>query len=286
MPQGTVFCFTSFCHKESKPVYDDTVQYLVYQIEETKDAKKHYQGYVEFKRTSGVSDVKRIAGRSAHVEQARCPDAAAAYCFKEDTRVEGPFHFGSRRLHGNGGRKRGRVDELAERIVGGEGLEDVCRADPGAFARAHAGLKAVRDLTIGRRDSNTPCHVEVRIGPFRSGKSRGAREDQRGSPFYTKPADDKWWNDYAGEKIVIIDDFDGSDAISPTQLLRICDRYPMAVETKGGTIQLLATKIIFTTSMEVSEWYRETKYWGRWQHHQNAFMARVNECGAIIRTEG
>ena len=58
---------------------------------------------------------------------------------------------------------------------------------------------------------------------------------------------DKWWDGYHGEKTVIFDDFKGSSMrLHDFQL--IVDRYPVKVETKGSTVELSATRLVFTSN--------------------------------------
>lgn len=79
-------------------------------------------------------------------------------------------------------------------------------------------------------------------GPTGSGKTRDAFENTK-DPFIWSVC--KWWDGYDAHEHVIIDDF-RKDFCSFHKLLRILDRYPETVETKGGSRQLLATKIIIT----------------------------------------
>ena len=56
------------------------------------------------------------------------------------------------------------------------------------------------------------------------------------------------------EETVIFDDFKGSSMrLHDFQL--IVDRYPVKVETKGSTVELSATRLVFTSNKHPSEWY-------------------------------
>ena len=51
----------------------------------------------------------------------------------------------------------------------------------------------------------------------------------------------KWWDNYAQEEIIILDEFYGW--LPYCEMLRLLDRYPCQVETKGGSINFAPNKI-------------------------------------------
>ena len=64
----------------------------------------------------------------------------------------------------------------------------------------------------------------------------------------------KWWEGYDAQEYVIIDDMRG-DFLKFHQLLKLLDRYPYRVETKGSTRQFLATHIFITSSYHPEEMF-------------------------------
>lgn len=71
--------------------------------------------------------------------------------------------------------------------------------------------------------------------------------------FYMKPRGE-WWDGYAQEENVIVDDFYGW--ISFDQLLRVCDRYPLRLPIKGSFVQFTSKRVIFTSNKMVCDWYK------------------------------
>lgn len=88
--------------------------------------------------------------------------------------------------------------------------------------------------------------------------------------IYYKPHG-KWWQRYDGEHTVIMDDFYGW--VPYDEMLRIMDRYPHKVETKGGYKEFLSKQLIITSNLHPCEWYNT-----KWYNHrkQEAFERRID----------
>jgi len=95
-------------------------------------------------------------------------------------------------------------------------------------------------------------------GPTGAGKSRAASELM--PEAYYKDGGTKWWDNYSGESDVIIDDFRfcASDRdVTFSYILRLTDRYPFQVQTKGGYCEFSAKRIIFTSPMSPEDAFRD-----------------------------
>lgn len=88
-------------------------------------------------------------------------------------------------------------------------------------------------------------------GPAGSGKSMTARLiGTKLGGYYLKPQN-KWWDGYQGEPVVIIDDLDTSVL---SYYLKIWgDRYAFTGETKGGTVPIPCKKLIITSNYSIKE---------------------------------
>lgn len=232
----------------------------VYQLERGANGTEHLQGYVEFSRGLRLASVRSILP-TAHWEQAKgTADQCKEYCTKDDTRIDGPWHVGAP-LGGNPGRRSDLV-ELAESVKLGATTRDIADNHGASFIKYHRGIDAMRALYAKPRMLTESPEVIYIWGPTGAGKTRIAA-DVAGSSSYWKDGS-KWWQDYAGEKRVLWDEFRGSHA-SLSTILRYCDRYPCRVECKGGSYQLLADTWIFTSNMapwllwnipNLSTWFR------------------------------
>lgn len=226
---------------------DPRVTYLVFQREQGTCV--HFQGYVHFFNPLGMKGVKRVLGCDwVHLEMARgSPRSNTEYCTKKDaTYREGPWTFGTEPAPG----KRNDLDNFMSAVREGtiKNFDEAVTEMPGIAARYTRFVDRV--VAIGKRRTQ-PTEVEVLWGDAGQGKSRRAWEMYPDA--YPKP-DGKWFDGYKGEDVVIWDDFD--DAQLPLGLwLKLCDRYPLQVEVKGGYMPFVAKKIIFTSNISPDMWY-------------------------------
>nr|WAE42469.1 MAG: replication associated protein [Cressdnaviricota sp.] len=284
MPRAKFWVFTSY--QLETPNWDPAkCKYLTFQLETCPlTNRNHYQGYVELRRSSGITEVKEVLGSTQiHVEPSRS-EAAIAYCHKEDTRLDGPWEFGKR---GSGVRRGEREDinEFAESLVAGNKLRDVAIKYPGTFLKYSTGAGRLANIIIPERDINERPHIEVYIGVSGSGKSRSVYTKYGADSFYKKDGTTKWWDGYSGQKIIFLDEWVGSQEISPVSLLQICDWWPLTVETKRGHVPLTAKHIIITTTQHWGYWYKGTRWEVLWAEKSVDFQRRMDDFGTLIRTE-
>lgn len=92
-------------------------------------------------------------------------------------------------------------------------------------------------------------------GPAGTGKSMQARIIGMQEGGYYLKAQNKWWDGYQNEPVVIIDDLDTSIL---SHYLKIWgDRYSFHGETKGGTLPIPCKKIIVTSNYSIEELLRK-----------------------------
>lgn len=109
--------------------------------------------------------------------------------------------------------------------------------------------------------------VKIFWGITGSGKSHKAFHEA-GEIFYAKPSTNKWWDGYRGQENVVIDEFNGD--INIIHLLKWFDKWPCLVETKGGTVPLLATKFWLTSNLHPCNWWEKVS-----DAHMEALKRRV-----------
>ena len=137
---------------------------------------------------------------------------------------------------------------MKESIDDGATLLDLYEGHFSSTVRYARGFKEYMNLRVPPR--NTMPEVSLYYGAPRTGKSARAHREY---PDAYHHDGSKWWDGYCAHDAVIIDDFYGSIAIH--RLLKLLDRYPCQVETKGGYTQFVPTKIVITSNHHVDEWY-------------------------------
>lgn len=119
------------------------------------------------------------------------------------------------------------------------------------YVKYHRGLEAIRLIAVPPYE-----HDDVRgywyFGPSGTGKSRKAFEENPGA---FRKAQNKWFDGYDNQEVIIIDDLD-----TPTlgHHLKIwADRYPCTGEIKCGTVQLTHKKFIVTSNWSIEELFKD-----------------------------
>lgn len=265
----TNVCFTWNNPGDLEPAFDpQRMHYLVYQMEVGANGTEHWQGYCEFKARPRLRQVKALLGSdSIHVEARRgSAEEASGYCMKDDTRKEGTEYreFGEMKETAPGTRRdleRFKDDVLAQR----KRKRDLIDDHLGIFARYPKLYDNLKSLTMPKR--NTPLQVILHFGDTGLGKTRTVYDRHEGDDLYVTPLSNNtpWYDYYDEHKVVLLDDFAGSAShMSLVQLLRLLDRYPVLVPTKGSHTWWLPDIIYVTTNILPKDWYtwerRESQY--------------------------
>jgi len=204
----------------------------------------HWQFVVAFKQKKSLAQVKITLGPTIHAELSRS-SLSNDYVWKEDTRVDGPWEWGSKPIQRNSPTDWESVWESAK---------------SGNLLSIPASIRVVSYRTLRAIGSDfsvcPPIVREVFVfwGATATGKSRRAW-DEAGLSAYSKDPRSKFWDGYQDQKNVVLDEFRGG--IDIAHLLRWTDRYPVRVEVKGSSRPLLAEKLWFTSNIDPREWYPE-----------------------------
>lgn len=206
---------------------------------------RHWQIFVAFSTKQAVAGVRKLFGQSVHAELSRS-EAAASYCLKADTAVDGSqFEFGAKPI-----RRNVKVDWNA--------VWDAARERNLDAIPPHIRVCSYRQLLAIGADHEHPVamlrETWVFWGDTGTGKSYRAF-NEAGPDCYVKDPRTKFWCGYSGQTSVVIDEFRGG--IDIAHLLRWLDRYPVRVEIKGSSRALNANKIWITSNMDPRKWYPE-----------------------------
>lgn len=222
-------------------------KYLIYQIEKGENETTHYQGYIIFKKKMSIAGLKKINSRAHWELRKGTHEQAVAYCSKKETRIDGPFIFGTGPTPG----KRNDLLALKESLDKKASMKEIAQEHFVPFLKYHKGIAVYRNLITEPRRFKT--EVTVLWGITGVGKSRICAETFPNAYWVFPQQVGKWWDGYEGEEVVIIDDFYGW--FQHNYMLRLLDRYPMKVESKGGVLEFIPKKIFITSNKPPEEWY-------------------------------
>lgn len=232
------------------------MRYACWQQEKGKNTGYlHLQAYMELTKPQRLSWIKKKLNRDdIHCEPRKgSREEARAYCMKTDTRVEGPWEEGEWATGGQG--HRSDLDDVYQMLKEKRSLLDVAEAHPGTFIRCVRGIKETKfliDQAEARRWREVKCTVLV--GAAGTGKTRtvyGAEGYDR--VFKLDQGDTVWFDGYAGEDTLLIDDFYGW--IKWGMFLNILDGYPLRLPVKGSHTWANWTKVYITSNKSPETWY-------------------------------
>lgn len=121
------------------------------------------------------------------------------------------------------------------------------------MARYGKGIMRYR-LLLRRDKRNKKTKVLVIHGAGGLGKSALIEYLVGTEEVFWKSQGDEWWDGYQNEPVVVLDDLDGT-FFKFRYLLRLLDRYPFKVQTKGGMLEFNSKLIIITSNVSPEEWY-------------------------------
>lgn len=228
------------------------LEYAVFQGEIGEAGTYHFQGFIALRRAQRLSYVQKFI-RACHWAIAFKPNAAEAYCRKDDTRVDGPYSIGSwnPETHGRSGL---RTDLLALRDAakGGRTLKDIIEDDKlyTTLARHPKILDKLFEIYEPQRTATTELHLV--FGPPGTGKTTYVLASCPDA--YWKQAGTGWWDGYRGQPDVVIEEFKGWMPFH--WILRLADKPPLMVEVKGGQRHFIARRLWITSNFLPADWWK------------------------------
>jgi len=248
-----VFTLNNWTEEEYRSLTEDlapTTTWLIIGKEKGENGTPHLQGACILGTQCSFSKLKTWTGlKRAHIETMRGkPEDSRVYCTKEDLDA---FESGTLPQPG----KRNDLRDACQKILTGATVRSVARELDGAVvvAKYFKGLIVVRSLNTEPR-TDAP-KVFWFWGPTGVGKTRSAFEfgaticksaGKLDDDIWISSGGLRWFDGYDGQHVAIFDDFRAKHVTSFAYLLRLLDRYPVAVEFKGGSV-LWIPKVIFIT---------------------------------------
>lgn len=251
------------------------LQYAIWQLESGDSGTPHLQGYLETSKRVTLGVLRGLVPR-AHWEPRRGTRAQAiAYSSKEDTRLDGPWTYGSEPPEPQPG-KRTDLDLLATRLYEGESLDNLRSQFPGhtlRYRRCILDQLAERSRIRWGSTYRRGLSVYVLWGDSGTGKTRSVYERFGLDEVFTLNTASSgalWFDGYEEHPVLLIDDFRGW--IKFNEVLKICDIYPYRCAVKGAHIWAAWTTVVFTSNHDPTTWWKEES-----GHFFPAFLRRIHK---------
>lgn len=244
----------------SEKLWKKNLSVLVYQKEIGENGTPHYQGYLELVTPRRLTWLKKVIP-TAHLEPRKgSRGQALQYVIKEDSAVADSLQlFGislpqvKKIIAKPKSKNQTQMLEIKSKLDSGSLEVDIADNYFNIWVRYYRAFERYRLLKATPR--NFVTEVIVLQGPTGTGKSRWAMDNLPGAYWKQRG---NWWDGYSNHEYVVIDEFYGW--LPFDLLLRLCDRYPLQVETKGGQTNFCARKICITTNKEPPLWYKDVYF--------------------------
>jgi len=243
--RGWCFTINNYTEADEHVVFEmeQYAKYVVCGRECGENGTPHLQGFVYFETVKSLAQMKEIHS-TAHWETMRgTVDQAAEYCKKEGEWYEAGVRPLNQREKGERGKQS--IEERWALAKGGE-FERLPPEHLKIYKYIHSLYSEVAD-----RPELDNVWVQGHSG---CGKSSWVRSNY--ATFFVKSMN-KWWDGYAGEEVVVLDDFDPSHAEFLTYYLKIwADHYVFNAEVKGGMMRIRPKTFIITSQYGIDQCFK------------------------------
>lgn len=219
------------------------VSYVIIGLEVGKEGTEHIQGYFEVPNPRVVGGLSK-ALKCAHLEPRNgTRDQAITYCKKDGKFLEW-YATPDQPPPGQGARTD--LKELVSAIRDGLKVDDIVIENPAIYHQYGRTFNKVEDLAMRRKYRTEMTTCIWYWGPTGVGKSHVAFDGYSPTTHYVYPNDNGWWDGYAQQEVVILNDFRGE--IPYNEMLQMIDKYPHWVRRRGREPLPFTTKHVIVTS--------------------------------------
>lgn len=211
--------------------------------------RPHLQFYFESDYKKRVMTMRKILGCWCYVARGDAQENNV-YCRKDNDHIE----FGQRRRI-KGKDKSDRYQHMIE-LASQSKFEEIIDLYP--QHAVNRGLRNLREITTIKNEQTSFRYSMMCLWIYSkkpgTGKSRFAYE--KFPQAYWK-LDNKWFENYLGQDVIVWDELRKSHEHSLDKLLRWSDGYPCRAEVKNGSVMLNHTKFIVTSNFHPYEIWGE-----------------------------
>lgn len=246
--------------------YEDFIG--VYQIEEGQSGTDyiHIQGFLHFDnphRGRAIQKVLTPTTKNAHIDVPKNRNAAANYARKEDTRVAGPYEFGSIDSLISGEYKQGKAKRTyyeAKALIWQGWRYYNFLMDDSWLEWALKHKQWIYDLRACYMEAKyshlyRPVTCDYIFGPTGAGKSFSIFNLYKEADVFKVNLSSKNFpfDGYDGQPIIWIEEFRGQ--LPFNFLLQILEGYPMLVDIKGSHQWAAWEKVVISSSKPLNKLY-------------------------------
>lgn len=232
--------------------------YLVYGKEVGEKGTPHHQGFVVFKNQKRLSNMKDINGQ-AHweIKSNKSTFAEASdYCKKDGDFVEYGTLPVEPRVKGNEANSD-KWRSINDKAKEGD-LDWIDQKYPKVFNQSYKNLKQMKVDYMKRKPNLDAVCGTWYYGPSGVGKTNLTTTLYPDA--YLKRAQNKWFDAYQQEEVIVVDDLDDSHAYMGYELKKLADRYCYMVEVKNSSMYIRPKKCVVTSQYKIEEiWKNDPK---------------------------
>lgn len=231
------------------------VEYIAYSVEIGEDKSGpthgvHHQGWLcmeNSRRHSAIPKIAKQLGISKLIPMKGSILDSDVYISKQSSITE----LGKRPQPG----RRYDLEALTREVYDGKTtVDEIVINDPEMYHKYGRTLAKTEDLALRKRWRTEMTKGIWYWGQTGTGKSHKAFEGTTPADTYVKCLKDQWWDGYAGQPTVIMNEFRGE--IPFGELLSLVDKWPHTVKRRcREPVPFLAKRLIITSSMPPKDVY-------------------------------
>lgn len=234
--------------------------------------KLHWQAYVELYNSQRWSFIKKsYEDKTIHIEgRFGTRIQARDYCKKDNKFIElGKW------ITGQG--HRSDLEEIARTLTSGEAtIQEVMEHAPRTYCQYRNGLNDLAAFGTKKKTKKfRKLEVTLLTGPTGCGKTRHAMKK---ATYRIQGTQLAWWQDYAGEDVICIDEYNNDVGI--TEMLNLLDGYQLRLNVKGKHTYANWTKVYITTNLKPEELHANAK-----KAHRDALFRRITRVKSLWNKE-
>ncbi len=249
------WCFTINNYEEN---WENTlkgwpnIRYLIVQPEIANSGTDHLQGFLILQLKKSLYWMKKNLCVRGHFEARHHSRwLAMNYCRKPTFSV-GPVLIVGEISFGQG--KRSDLQAVVGLIRDDASIYQIATLYPTQYMRYHKGIHELASV-LQNKSRAFKTETKIMWGVTGLGKSSDI-ETNYPEAFWLRRSNSGsiWFDGYNGQQVLVLDDFYGWLPID--RLLRMTDRFPLSIDTKGGHRAFLFEKMFITSNVHPSEWYK------------------------------